>query len=228
MPAEAKGLKKPPLPLDQPLRLEEDVSLYLAGVGPVRARSAAEELVKNRATALISWGIAGGLIPTLSPGSLVLPETVISTDRTVYQVDLRWHKYLCDRLAGRIDFCTGPLAESEEVLAYSSEKRSLATRTGAVAVDMESAAVALVAQGAKIPFMVIRAIADSVDLTISERLLTAVDIFGQLNLLVLLKVLAGHPLEVVALVRLGRGFRAAQATLARVVQLMGHEWLFRA
>ncbi len=226
LPAEAKALKKQPLPFKETIRLREDVSLYVSGIGPARARSAAEELLRNGATALLSWGSAVGLIPTLSPGDLVLPEAVVSADRTIYEVDLRWRRHLCGRLADRVDFSAGPLAETEEVLIYPSEKTSLAARTGAVAADMESAAVALIAGEANIPFMAVRAIVDPVDLKISERLLSALGPFGQVKPFVLVRVLGSHPLEAVVLLRLGKAFRQAQSTMARVVELTGLEWLF--
>ncbi len=150
---------------------------------------------------------------------------MIAADQTVYRVDAKWHGYLCDRLAGRLDFHTEPLAENPAVLVDPLEKKALFCRTGAVAVDMESAAVATVAQKANVPFVAIRAIAESADMTIPRSLLTAVDEFGRLRPFVLVRRLAAHPRELLPLIHLGKGFRAAQATLSTVAHLAGHDLL---
>jgi adenosylhomocysteine nucleosidase len=113
------------------------------------------------------------------------------------------------------------LAESGTVLRSSEEKRALVERTGAMAVDMESGAVARAAQGAHASFMAIRAIADSANMTIPESSLGAVDEFGELNVLRLLKELISRPFELFAIIRLGWNFRAAQVTLAKVARLAG-------
>jgi hypothetical protein len=72
--------------------------------------------------------------------------------------------------------------------------------------------------------MAIRTVADSFDAVIPETSLTAVDEFGQLNLLKLLEGLAQRPLDLVPMIRLGRNFRAAQVTLATVVRLAGNNF----
>jgi adenosylhomocysteine nucleosidase len=113
------------------------------------------------------------------------------------------------------------LAESGTVLRSSEEKRALVERTGAIAVDMESGAVARAAQGAHAPFMAIRAIADSADMAIPQSSVEAVDEFGELNLLRFLKELIRQPLELFAMIRLGWNFHTAQVTLGKVARLAG-------
>ena len=60
---------------------------------------------------------------------------------------------------------------------------------------MESGAVARVAKEAGVPFMAVRAIADSADIGHPPGSLGALDEFGELNLLRLFKGLIRHPLE---------------------------------
>ena len=86
---------------------------------------------------------------------------------------------------------------------------------------MESGAVARVAQEAGVPFMAVRAIADSADMAIPQGSLGALDEFGELNLLRLFKGLIRHPLELFDMIRLGWNFRAAQVTLSKVARLAG-------
>jgi adenosylhomocysteine nucleosidase len=225
IPAEARSLTRRLIPFGEEVCLREGVFLYLGGVGLTRSRLAAEALLGRGADALLSWGSAGGLVSNLPPGSLVLPKTVIAADQTVYPVDMKWHGYLWNQLRGQLDLHADPMAESPAVLARPAEKKALFRRSGAIAVDMESAAVATVAQKAKVPFMIIRAIADTVDRTVPQSILAAVDDFGRLGSFELLKGLLKRPTELLALVQLARDFRAARASLAAVARLTGGNFL---
>jgi adenosylhomocysteine nucleosidase len=199
--------------------------LKVSGMGPRRAALASVTLLENGATALLSWGSVGGLAPKLFPGNLILPKTVIASDQSLYHVETSWHQRLCNRLKGHVDFHTEPLVESATVVCTPAEKAVLFLRTGAIGVDMESGAVATVAQEARVPFMVVRAIADSADTTISDSPLNSVDEFGRLSCLKLVQGLAGHPGELFTLVRIARNYRAAQRTLAMVARLTGYNLL---
>ena len=44
------------------------------------AEAAAERLVREGVTALVSFGIAGGLDPALRPGTIVVPQEVLMDD----------------------------------------------------------------------------------------------------------------------------------------------------
>jgi adenosylhomocysteine nucleosidase len=225
VPAEARSLAKHSITNDQPVRLREGVTLNVSGVGPRRASLASRTLLENGATALLSWGSAGGLSQQLSPGSLILPKTIIASDRFVYHVDPSWHEDLCNRLKGRVDFHTGPLAESATVVRTPAEKAILFKQTGAIGVDMESAAVAAVAQEARVPFVAVRAVADSTGITLPYSALNACDEFGRLNFLKLIRGIAARPTELFLLVCLARDYRAAQNTLDLVARLTGVDLL---
>ena len=227
MPAEARSLTKRRLALGEQIQLQENISLHLSGVGPKRARRAAEALLEKGCTALLSWGIAGGLAPGLSPGSLVLPKWVIAADEHTYDVDPRWHDLMVSRLSGQLDLHTEALAESPGVLASPTEKKVLFRRTSAVAVDMESAAVARVAQAGNISFMAVRAISDPVDSPIPKSALVAFSSSGRLSVLRLLKGLVEHPTDLFDLVRLGLNTHAAHATLMVVARSLSGTLLIR-
>jgi adenosylhomocysteine nucleosidase len=140
-------------------------------------------------------------------------------------VDPIWHERLFRRLAGHIDLHTGLLAESKVVLATPAEKRALFDSTGAIAVDMESAAVAAVAHQVGVPFVAIRVIADRADLTVPQSLLRSVDEFGRLRPLTFLRELFVRPNDLFSLIRLARYFRTAQASLAAIAGLAGSDLL---
>jgi adenosylhomocysteine nucleosidase len=201
----------------QVLHLPEGILVKLSGIGARQAHLAAEVLVENRATALLSWGIAGGLQASLSAGSLILPERVLSYDQSTFSADAAWHERLCTRLSEHLDLNTGPLVQSPTVISTPAEKIALSKKSGAVAVDMESASVAQVAARARIPFMAIRAICDPVNATIPANARIAINEGGRLQPLRLIQSTARHPQEFIRLVRLARGFRTARTTLATVL-----------
>jgi adenosylhomocysteine nucleosidase len=225
MTAEARSLVRKFVLTDEVIHVPEGVVIQLSGMGAQRAERAANNLLKYGAAALLSWGTAGGLVPSVSPGSLVIPSVVIGADQCSYPTHPAWHERLFQRLKGYVDLYQGILAESVTLLKSSTEKRVLFERTGAIAVDLESRSVAGVAQEARVPFMAIRAIADPADMAIPQVSLAAVDEFGQINLLRFIRGLLKHPLELFPMIRLGRNFRAAQATLATVAYLVGSHFL---
>jgi adenosylhomocysteine nucleosidase len=216
MMTEARILAKGPIAPGELTLLPEGAMLSLSGIGANRARVAAQALLEKGATALVSWGSAGGLMPALPPGSLVLPERILVADQSVYPVDPIWHEGLCSRLKGYVDPHRGVLVQSTVVLTSRAEKAALLRRTGAVAVDMESASIAQVAKEAGIPFMAIRAIADGAQMDIPRSALDSIDEFGRVRPMSLLSLMARHPVELFVLLRMGRNFRAAKTTLARV------------
>ena len=219
--AEARSFIKGPLRSGEPILFSEGAMLLISGMGPKRATKACRALLDEGAAALLSWGSAGGLAPDLSPGSLILPKTVVAPDQSVYQVDLKWHQVLCRLLNEQIPVCVGPLVESSFVVRSPGDKTALFHQTGAIGVDMESAAVASVAHERDAPFIAVRAVADPVGTAIPLSTMAAVDAFGRMDYFRLMQELAKRPAEIFGLVRMGRDYRAALRTLERVARLTG-------
>lgn len=199
---------------------QTELLLRVSGMGPDRARKAAEGLVEGGAQALTSWGIAAGLASGLKAGSVMLARCVVAGNAQI-TVDEAWHQRLLSSLAPRFPVHTGPIAHTSMVLRSTEEKGSLRAKTEAVAADMESLAVAQVARRARVPFIAIRAIADPLDLGVPQCALGAVDEYGLAKLAKLLSGLARSPLELASLLELGMAFNRALATLRRVAKFAG-------
>ena len=113
----------------------------VSGVGANRAYATGKRLVEQGATALVSWGTAAALVPALHPGALLLPRKVIARDGSEFAIDGEWQQRVRERLATEGAVHTEPLVEVGEPLLSVADKRMLAQHSGAVAADMESAAL---------------------------------------------------------------------------------------
>lgn len=200
--------------------------LTLTGMGPRSASRCSQRLLDRGANALLSWGSAAGLHESLKPGHLVLPECVLTADLSRRFVDPQWHRKLYAALEDQHLPCTAPLVESRAVLASSTQKRELGKRSGAIAADMESAAIAEVAHRANLPFMVIRAVSDSVEYGIPQHLIQATDAIGRIRWQDILVLIALRPWKWSTAIRLGWGFHSAMTTLRRVVESVDRALLF--
>ena len=102
------------------------------------------------------------------------------------------------------------MGESPKVLMTPQDKASFSSRTGAVAVDMESGAVAAVASDAKIPFIAIRAVSDAFNSVLPFTALKSFDRFGRLDWVRLMRELARYPQDIFRWWRLMRQLRSAR------------------
>ncbi|UCE89918.1 MAG: purine phosphorylase [Pseudomonadota bacterium] len=207
-------------PLER-VALDDAGWMEVAGIGANRAACAAQTLVASGATALLSWGVAGGLESQLAAGALVVPRTVTSADGVLHQADSLWRARVEAALGSNVQMTDGALVESEQVLTTVAEKQALFERSGAAAVDMESAAVARVAADAMLPFLCIRAIVDSADRTLPAAALVAVDETGRPRAGRLLGAVLRRPSDLVALIALSFAMKSARKTLKDITLRLG-------
>ncbi len=163
------------------------------------ARLRAEELVSRGATILLSFGLAGGLAPSLKPGVLVLGTHV--TDKT-------GRKWPCDEkllmlMEKALDGVTkGGVFGSDVLMPGPEQKKPLYKTTGCAIVDMESQIVAEAAARHGIPFGVLRGVSDTVEEIFPEAAHAGIRPDGSINLPATLLSLAKNPLQLPSLLRL--------------------------
>ena len=182
-----------------------------AGIGPERATTAlARALAERRPDGIVSTGCAGALIVGLSPGTLLLADSVLTGGGARVATDLGLTDQLRElaRQAG-VTFCEGTILGSAMLVADTAAKRDLGTSTGCLAVDMESGALGLRAAEEGIPFAVARVILDGVEESVPGGLF---DANGRLRPGRIFATLL-RPSKLRTLAILARGRRRAEATL---------------
>lgn len=189
------------------------LAVACTGGDPVQAEAQAARLLAEGARGLLSFGLAGGLAPGLRPGRLVVGSAVAIGESVLFCEDDWWHG-LHDRLP---DAACGLVLGGDGVAATPTDKRRLNMRCQALAVDLESAAVARACAAAGKPFAVLRAIADPAQRGIPEVVLGGLDRKGRMRAALVLGRLLWQPEQLPAVVRLGMDARTALRSLARAV-----------
>lgn len=173
-----------------------DVAVMLTGMGVQNAERAVRAVLARcrTVTRVFSCGFAGGLNPDLNVGDVV-------TSTTCPLPRVKQVTFAC----------------TSRVAVTVAEKAALRARTGADAVEMESAAIERVCREAGVPCVTLRAISDSAhdDLPLDfNALLTAEH---ELSVTKLALAVVSKPWRIPALIELGRNSAFAARELATVL-----------
>ena len=194
--------------------LDEPRHLACAGASAARAAAEAERLVEAGARALLSFGVAGGLDPELAPGTVVLSDALIRLDGERLACDAAWHAaILAAARQADAKILGGAMVGSDKAVVEPAHKQQLHRDSGALAVDMESHAVAGVAAARGLPFLALRALADPAGRALPRSVLGIIGEDGRPRTARLLRGLSRRPWDLAALPQLKRDFRVALAAL---------------
>jgi adenosylhomocysteine nucleosidase len=188
--------------------------LMISGPGGEPAARAAAAALDRGAVSLCAWGLAGGLAAEVGTGDIVIPDTLLSASGE-YRADPNWRERVIAAIGGSLKVIGGVLYTSDHVLTTPAAKASLRQRTGAVAVDMESAAVAAVAARRGVPFIAVRVIADGPRDALPDRVEDLVTAAGKTRIAGLVPMLLSPP-ELGRHFRLGWQSRRARQVLTRL------------
>lgn len=162
---------------------------------------------------VISFGVAGGLDPSLKSGDVVVATEVLAGDAR-WLAGLALNEELIAGVAlGRRRVVRGGLAGVERVLAARACKAALRSETGAAAVDMESHIAAAYATEAGLPFAALRVISDPASRALPALAMAAIKPNGDIDLRKVLSGVARNPLTLRALVSTGIDFNRALKSL---------------
>lgn len=132
-----------------------------SGSGAEAAAQATEALIQGHHPEwVISAGFAGALVPELARHDLVMADSLTDLAGNRLAIDLKVDPAELARAPG---VHVGRLLSADHVVRLPSEKRSLGQEHEALAVDMETFAVAEVCRQRQVRFLAVRIITDAVD-----------------------------------------------------------------
>jgi len=207
-------------------RLTDNTRLIVvrSGMGSKNASAASRWLIGEGVSGLTVSGVSGGLSPDLAPGDLVLADSVIEDDGNPIEETREVSSACADMAYGglmdrRLPAYRGPILTVQRPVLSAGEKHALFAKTRALAVDMESAAVAAAAGNAGLPFLAFRSVCDAAGRSIPEDFLDFVNQEGRVRLFRLFRRLLLRPALASDLMRMNRDFDTALAGLARAWRL---------
>ncbi len=185
----------------------------IGGGTPAGAEAAARRLVADGALGLVSFGLAGGLHPRLRRGRILVPREILLEHGGHFATDPE----LSELLGGVTPHA---ILGGEHVLGQPQAKKLAWKITGAVAVDLESGAVARVAAEYGLPCAALRAICDPAERRLPPAALAGLSQTGKVTLGPLLRSLAANPLQILGLLRLAADAFVARRALIRHLRML--------
>jgi hopanoid-associated phosphorylase len=162
---------------------------------------------------VISFGVAGGLDPSLKSGDVVVATEVTAGDaRWFAGLSLAEDQIATLAMGGR-RIVRGGLAGVEEVVVAQAGKAALRSETGAAAVDMESHIAAAYATEAGLPFAALRVISDPASRALPALARAAIKANGDVDLRKIFRGVVQNPRTLRALVSTGIDFNRALKSL---------------
>lgn len=175
------------------------------------------EAIAAGAKGIVSFGIAGALVPLLKIGDVVVATHVVHGDEH-YPTDPLWTALIREKLPRAIP---GVIAGHDQIVSHVDGKRRLLSLTGAYAVDMESHIAARLANRAGIPFVAIRTISDAANRGLPPAAELPLTPKGRIRLRSVLASLAAEPTQLPDLLRTGRESGRAFRALLRSRNALG-------
>ena len=194
------------------------IILVRSGMGRDRARQALIEVAEKWSLKeVISIGYAGALDPALEVGDLVVADQVIAMETSPTGEALK--SYSLEREIFSAATEAGPkiLLTVDQIASTPEEKKRLRDQYSAVAVDMETSALAVEAQARNLSLISVRAITDTADQELVDcSHLVAED--GDVS-----KLKAGwhvitHPGDLKSMIALGQHAKTATANLTEFLK----------
>jgi hopanoid-associated phosphorylase len=190
----------------------------LPGGGDTRRLAAKlESEIWRGGNAVISFGIAGGLVENVVPGTWLVARTIV-TPTSRWPCDTAWAFTLAKRLRSAL---TTDLAGVDAPVANPAAKRALHRVTGATAVDTESHIAAEIAAAHGLPFAAFRVVADPAQRSLPPAACVALAYDGRISGAAILGSLARRPGQLPLLVRTAIDASTAFRALSRGRRLLG-------
>ena len=178
---------------------------------------ALEREMARGASAIISFGVAGGLDDGLAPGTWLIARKIVTATAS-WHVDAAWARAMRRRLDGAVH---ADVAGVDVVVDKLAAKQALRRTTGAAAVDTESHLVARLAAAHGLPFAAFRVIADPARRSLPAAALVALRADGTINRAAVLQSIRRTPRQLASLARTAIDTQIALRALSRGRRCLG-------
>jgi adenosylhomocysteine nucleosidase len=183
-------------------------------------RAKLAEAAGLRPSLVVSWGLCGGLDPHLRPGDLVLAKEVVA-DEGAIRTDEAVTSLLAQRLVGAGSrIVVERLAAAHAPVLTAAAKAELRRATGAAGVDIESLIAGQYALEQRIPFAILRVVADPAGRDLPPLVLKAGRPDGGINVVAVIGELIRSPRQLAGLSAAARDSRTAFRVLNRCRSLL--------
>ena len=186
--------------------------------GPGGLFASVERAIRQGCQGVVSFGVAGALVPGLKPGSLVIGSSVIDVNGEHLPACAQWAARILKSIPGAMH---APILGSEGPVAHPAVKRLLHKRTGAAIVDMESHLAARLAAKHGIAFAALRVVCDPSHRALPTAALIGMRPDGSTDGLAVLRGIAGRPSVIPGVMLTAMDAAAARASLQRARIALG-------
>jgi adenosylhomocysteine nucleosidase len=194
-----------------------EVALAATGDGARNARDGVAALLgASGARALVVIGVSGALSPQLATADLVVASRVIDEEGQVREGDTESVAAATRATGGR----AAVIMSARRIADSVDEKRRLARQAGEglAVVDLESASYVAAADGAGIPWLVLRAVSDTAGEALPPLLNRSLDAGGAVSRGRVLRGLLGDPGALPVLLTLRKRVAECAVVLARAAE----------
>lgn len=203
--------------------IKNNLRLVISGMGEQAASHAAKILADSGVNILVSWGTAGGLSSDHTAGEVLFPCKSVTTSmkkslltepmqEVVRQLvnDFPW-----------LNLCQS-IVSVDTILNTSTEKQAFYKASSSVLVDMETAAISYVADKNRLPCVAVRVIFDDAHFIIPRPFLDMTNEFGEIDTIVIMKLLLKRQVGWKAIFRLWRRHQLASRRMCKVARKIFH------
>ena len=199
------------------------VSVYVlvTGMGFEHAKNAVTSFIqKHSMKYIIATGYAGGLDSKISHGDLIVANKILgfnstSMNNSLYSKEELFHN-LKNSNVKNLTIHNGPLISSTQIISETNQKQEFSSL--GIALDMESFAVAQVAEGNGIPWGAVRVITDIWNETLPFDFSKHQSSNGQINYIKVILSTIKQPSKIKNLLRLGKYSKLATQNLTNYWQ----------
>jgi nucleoside phosphorylase len=201
------------------------------GIGLAMARDNARRAFDSIADVelVIGTGVVGALTSGLKPGDLVLADRILATragsdsaEHVMTVADTHLREIGRSMRQAGLSYSTGANLTADRVFATVAEKLRANKATGAIAVDMETAALAAEANARGLPFVMLRAVLDEVDDEVPGADAMS-DEHGRVRPLAATSYLMRNPATILKIPRLMRNLARASNSLADALEAIAYD-----